>query len=61
MRYLWWLIPFANLWLCFWLGHLLIDMHPFENWWSYPFVLTLLISFMISMILAITKIKGNRV
>jgi len=58
MKQLWWLLPLANLWFCFWLGYLLIDDNPFENWWSYPFYFTLLISFIASIILAAKKIKG---
>lgn len=61
MKYSWWLLPFATLWLCFWLGYLLIDNNPFENWWSYPFVLTLIISFFVSILVAVTKIRGDRV
>jgi len=57
MKYIWWLLPFVTLWLCFWFGYLLIDSHVFENWWTYPFVLTLLISFVASIIVAATKIS----
>jgi len=55
MKKLWILLPFANLWLSWWIGWNVLPQNPADTWWGVPLLGTLVAGFFISAFIAIEK------
>jgi len=57
LKNLWIIIPIVSFWLFYWIAYNYITPHPFENWWGFPLLATLVTSWFL--ILAATQKLTN--
>ena len=57
VKKLWVLLPIACFWIFYAIGYIFIDPHPFAEWYGYPLLVTLMFSWMVSIRIAIDKLK----